>query len=179
MVHGLASQLGGTLTLSSRPGEGTRADLWLPSAVEKSASAERASLVDRAIPEIPSLSILLVDDEDLVRDATAEMLRELGHSVVTASGAEDALARLSSGLEADLVITDYMMPRMDGSEFAARIRETRPDLPVLVITGYSGSDEIASDLPSLGKPFGQADLAKAIARLIDPTGNVVRLPARS
>ena len=179
MVHGLASQLGGTLTLSSRPGEGTRVDLWLPSAAERSAAAQRTTIADGAIPEIPGLSILLVDDEDLVRHATAEMLRELGHSVVTAVGAEDALSQLSSGLEADLVITDYMMPRMDGAEFAARIREAHPDVPVLVITGYSGSDEIASDLPRLGKPFGQADLAKAVARLVDPTGNVVRLPSRS
>ena len=179
MVHGLASQLGGTLTLSSRPGEGTRVDLWLPSAAERSAATQRVTTAERAIPEIPRLSILLVDDEDLVRDATAEMLRELGHSVVTAIGAEDALSQLSSGLKADLVITDYMMPRMDGAEFAERVREAQPDVPVLVITGYSGSEEIASDLPRLGKPFGQADLAKAVARLVDPTGNVVRLPSRS
>lgn len=179
MAHGLASQLGGTLTLSSHPGEGTRVDLWLPSAAERSAGTQRSSIADSAIPEIPGLSILLVDDEDLVRDATAEMLRELGHSVVTAIGAEDALSQLSSGLEVDLVITDYMMPRMDGAEFAARIREEQPDLPILVITGYSGSEEIASDLPRLGKPFGQADLAKAVARLVDPTGNVIRLPSRN
>jgi CheY-like chemotaxis protein len=122
MVHGLAGQLGGTLTLSSHPGEGTRVDLWLPSAAARSASAERKDVPGRAIPEVPSQSMLLVDDEDIVPEATAEMLRELGHFVVTATGGEDALFKLS-GLSVDLVITDYMMPRMHGAELATRIRE--------------------------------------------------------
>ena len=178
MVHGLAGQLGGAFALSSKPGEGTRADLWLPSAAGSSHSSRASISAGEPLPATSELSILLVDDEDLVREATAEMLRELGHVVVAASGGAEALARLSAGLKPDVVVTDYMMPRMDGAEFAERVREMHPDLPVLLITGYAGGDDNSPDLPRLAKPFGQAGLASAIAQLVQPGGNVVRLSTR-
>ena len=123
--------------------------------------------------------MLLIDDEDLVRFATAEMLRELGHKVTDVGSGPEALDLLAGGLEVDAVVTDYKMPRMDGAELARRIRESRPSLPVLIITGYTGISDDTLNLPRLAKPFGQAEIALALANLMDDE-NVVRFrrPAR-
>ncbi|WP_243451162.1 ATP-binding protein [Sphingosinicella sp. CPCC 101087] len=173
MVHGLASQLGGGFRLTSTPGEGTRVDLWLPVASEQ-AVRFRVAPSDEPVRNMRPLSILLVDDEQLVRAATADMLRELGHSVTEARGGLDALTKLPD-LDIDIVVTDYTMPQMNGAELAQRIRESRPELPLLLITGYAGPAEGAPDLPRLDKPFRRADLAAAIERVVNPHSNVVPL----
>jgi len=164
MIHGLAAQLGGGFALGSRPGEGTRADLYLPVS-EAAAAGALAEHESHALERQPPLAILLVDDEELVRTGTAEMLRDLGHQVTEASGGAQALGKLAAGLHVDVVVTDYRMPRIDGAELAGRIREVRPAMPILLITGYTGTVEQAADLPQLAKPFVQADLGSALARL--------------
>jgi CheY-like chemotaxis protein len=175
MVHGLAAQLGGAFMLSSAPGEGTRADLYLPVA-EASAEPLRNAAAAPVKPLRP-LNLLLVDDEDLVRLGTAEMLRDLGHDVHEASGGAQALVKLTRATDIDAVVTDYMMPRMNGAELARRIGEIRPGTPVLVITGYAGGN-LELGLPQLAKPFRQADLAAALERLVHADSKVVRLGAR-
>ncbi len=163
MVHGLAAQLGGSFELTSVVGEGTRADLYLP-VTETSAkplAAPRAGYVKAA----RRLSVLLVDDEDLVRLGTAEMLRDIGHEVHEAAGGAQALAMLAGGLRVEAVVTDYMMPGMNGAEFAQKLARRQPDLPVLVVTGYAGGD-LDLGLPQLAKPFRQADLAAALDRVV-------------
>ncbi|MCD2323334.1 response regulator [Sphingomonas sp. IC-56] len=164
MVHGLASQLGGGFRLRSTPGEGTCVDLWLPVAADAAVSfrTHDAALLEPTRP----LSILLVDDEPLVRTATAEMLRELGHSVREAAAGADALAVLP-GLACDIVVTDYKMPRMDGAELAERIKLLDTRLPVLLITGYTGAADLSADLPRLDKPFRRAELHAAINRALE------------
>lgn len=176
MVHGLASQLGGGFRLTSAPGEGTRADLWVPVAAE-AAAPRRVTSHDEPGWSGNRLSILLVDDELLVRVAIAEMLRDLGHTVVEAGSGSEAL-RLLPGLEIDVVVSDYKMPQMDGAQLAARVREIRPEVPLLLITGYTGSAEEAVGIPRLEKPFRRADLAAALDRLIDAPSNVVSLTGR-
>ncbi|HEX8444607.1 MAG TPA: response regulator [Allosphingosinicella sp.] len=175
MVHGLAGQLGGGFALASVLGQGTRADLYLPVADEK---APRDTGKNRGplLAVGRSLSILLVDDQELVREGTAEMIRDLGHQVVEAGGGAEALAKLAAGFAADVVITDYKMPRMDGAELARRLRRDYPSIPILLITGYTGATEDTLHLPRLDKPFGQADLASALAALMMPDAKVVRLP---
>ena len=163
MVHGLAAQLGGRFDLSSVVGEGTRVDLYLPVAAQAAHGVERR-MASSDTATFRSLSILLVDDEELVRAGTAEMLRDMGHRVVPVSGGGEALARLADGLSPDIVVTDFMMPRMDGAELAAQIRARHPALPVLVVTGYAGGD-LDIGLPQLAKPFRQADLGAALAQL--------------
>jgi CheY-like chemotaxis protein len=91
-----------------------------------------------------------------------------------AEGGAEALGKLVGGLQVDAVVTDYMMPRMNGAELAERLNERNPDLPVLIITGYAGSD-LELQLPQLAKPFRQADLAAALDALVDKSSNVVRL----
>ena len=175
MVHGLAAQLGGGFALSSEPGKGTRADLYLPIADKLAPrERERASRPARTVGR--TLSILLVDDEDIVRIGTAEMIRDLGHIVIEANGGAEALAKVAGGVAIDVVITDYKMPRMDGAELARRIRETHPHVPVLIITGYTGTSDEALDLPRLAKPFGQAEIAAALATLVGVDEKIVRLP---
>jgi CheY-like chemotaxis protein len=181
MVHGLAAQLGGAFVLTSAPGEGTRADIYLPRA-DRDAAAVQAR--PEVIPQKParSLRLLLVDDEDLVRTGTAEMLRELGHEVTEARGGGEALRQLDSGLEVDAVVTDYKMPRMDGGQLARAVKERCVSTAVLIITGYAGG-RLQVGLPVLAKPFRQADLGKALQDLVgDDAATVVplrRTPGRS
>jgi CheY-like chemotaxis protein len=164
MVHGLVAQLGGAFTLESAPGAGTTASLFLPIAEPAARATDddnagHAALADR------SLSILLVDDEDLVRAGAAEMLRDLGHTVTEAPGGLEALARIREGLTFDLLVTDYKMPRMNGAELARRIRALRPRIPILLISGYTGAEDEAPEFVRLTKPFRQVDLAQALVRI--------------
>ncbi|MFO1062001.1 MAG: PAS domain-containing protein [Dongiaceae bacterium] len=172
MVHGFAAQLGGAFSLSSAPGKGTRAELYLPVADVR---AEPRQVRPESIATLPGrpLAILLVDDEELVRAGTAEMLRELGHAVTEANGAAEALVRLADGTPFDLVVTDFMMPHMNGAELAQAVRDRRPDLPVLLITGYAGAEN-EPDLPRLAKPFRQGDLAARVQAVADAAASRAR-----
>ncbi|HEX8469326.1 MAG TPA: PAS domain S-box protein [Allosphingosinicella sp.] len=163
MVHGLAAQLGGALTLDSRQGEGTVAALWLP----VSDSVPTFAAVRREPDSAPSAragTVLLVDDEPLVRASTADMLGELGFEVVEADSGSDALALLDMRVP-DLVITDHLMPGLSGTDLALILAAERPGLPVLIVSGYAELDGLPADLPRLTKPFRQADLAECIAKL--------------
>ena len=162
MVHGLAGQLGGAFVLTSELGQGTQANLYLPIASDAARASDVSS--DTLPPALSSLNVLLVDDEELVRAGTAEMLRDLGHVVHEAASGSQALSKLAGGLPIDLLITDYMMPSMNGAALARRATALKLTLPVLVITGYAGGD-LNIGLPQLTKPFRQADLARSLHRL--------------
>jgi PAS domain S-box-containing protein len=168
MVHGLAGQLGGSLALESAPGAGTRVDLWLPVAPADIAPPEAAHR--QAIEALAPQRVLLVDDEQLVRVGTAEMLRELGHEVDEAGSAHEALHRIATNPRYDVVVTDFMMPDIDGLELARRIAASDPAMPVLLVTGYMGMDEVQCDLPRLSKPFGRRELNACLARLVGARG---------
>jgi CheY-like chemotaxis protein len=160
MVHGLAAQLGGALSIDSRPGLGTDVQLWLPAttqAVETGERVEEASIV----PQVGCA--LVVDDEAIVRASTADMLADLGYDVVEASSAEQATQLLEGGLAPDLLVTDHLMPGKSGTDLAREVLERLPGTRVLVVSGYADADGIAPDLPRLVKPFRQADLAASIS----------------
>ena len=165
MVHGLAAQSGGALKIRSKVGKGTTAELWLPVADGRAESQEEA---DDGLPQQPRrASILIVDDENLVRMATAAMLREMGHKVLEAGTGAAALDLLKSSEDIDLLITDYLMPGMRGSELVDVARDIRPGLPVLLLTGYANlAKGEASGRPRLAKPFREADLARTVATLL-------------
>lgn len=163
MIDGLTAQLGGAFTLSSEIGRGTRADLFLP--VAAGCAAEALLPWDTAMPQMRSLHIMLIDDEDVVRFGTAEMLREIGHHVRDFATGTQALSELQAGLQVDMIITDYMMPGMNGASLARRATQLKPELPVLVVTGYAGG-ELELGLPQLTKPFRHTDLAQAISRTL-------------
>lgn len=165
-VQGLAVQSGGAFTLDSEPGKGTTATLWLP--VSSEAVETLVAGVDAAIVRpAHSATVLLVDDEELVRAGTADMLAEAGYAVVEAASGLQALQLLKQ-VQPDAVITDYAMPGMTGAELAQEIAGRQPDLPVLLITGYATlSDRDAGGLPRLAKPFRQTELAATVAELIE------------
>jgi CheY-like chemotaxis protein len=157
MVHGLAAQSGGILDLQSQPGRGAIASIYLPAADVK--VAPRAEGHGETISPSESLRILLVDDEELVRNATAEMLEFGGHEVDEAASAAAALQILRQRRDYDAIIVDYMMPGLNGVALVSEARAITPDLPALLITGYAGLNPTRDDgLRRLEKPFRQADL---------------------
>ncbi len=109
--------------------------------------------------------VLLVDDEELVRMSTADMLSDIGYDVVEADSAEAALAALDAGLVIDLLVTDHLMPGMTGADLARTVVARLPDTSVLIVSGYADADQIAPDLPRLTKPFRSIDLAESLAAL--------------
>jgi PAS domain S-box-containing protein len=162
MVHGLALQLGGSLDLESAPGEGTTVKIWLPLA-----DTDPAAPAARTDPELGprSGSVLLVDDEQLVRSSTAEMLSDLGYRVVEAESAEEALRKLDEEIQIDILVSDHLMPGMTGTKLVEAARRRHPGLPVLIISGYAEAEGISPELQRLTKPFRQAELAEAIQAL--------------
>jgi CheY-like chemotaxis protein len=164
MAHGLAAQLGGALTMQSQEGVGTNIELWLPvSAVAADLSGERSTAA--SVSKARGLA-LVVDDEEVVRASTADMLEELGYEVREADSSETALALVAEGMTPDLLVTDHLMPGMTGVDLALTLRKRLPDLPVLVVSGYAGVDGISLGLARLAKPFRSAELAAALAALV-------------
>ena len=156
MAHGLASQLNGALTISSQLGAGTSIDLWLP--VTQSAASDTGTAHEPGYLRQDGV-VLLVDDEELVRASTAHMLSEIGYTVLEASSAEEALAVIDRGERLDILVTDHLMPGKSGVELARQLREMGRDVPVLIVSGYAETDQIAPDLPRITKPFRLEELA--------------------
>ena len=171
MIHGLAAQSGGTLTLASEAGRGTRVELWLPVTQDQpSAAADRRS---DPVPARRAAKVLLVDDEEIVRTATADMLRDIGYQVVEAASGSQALAAIRGGVDVELLVTDYLMPGMTGAALIAELRDSGHGLPTLLITGYAATGtDVPADVPRLAKPFRQIDLAARVDELLhQPRGN--------
>jgi signal transduction histidine kinase len=164
MVHGLAVQLGGRLELSSGIGKGTTATLWLPVA-EQTAPTETEP--EPQVVSGRSATILLVDDDPLVASGTVDMLEDLGHTVIEANSAKRALEILDQGQQVDLLMTDQAMPGMTGFELAKIVQKMRPELPVLLATGYAdlpvGREPT---LPRLSKPYLRSQLREHVDRLL-------------
>jgi PAS domain S-box-containing protein len=168
MIHGLALQLNGALRLRSQVNKGTTAELWLP--VTAQATKARPALPVRSPdpkPKPAKLTILVVDDDALIAASTVDMLEDLGHDVIDANCGADALAILRGSRRFDLMVTDYSMPKMTGTQLAAAAREIKPDLPILLATGYADMPAGSElNLPRLGKPYQQDQLAAEIAKIL-------------
>jgi signal transduction histidine kinase len=168
MVHGLAAQSGGLLKIHSEPNVGTRIELWLPRAMTSAVSVSRLTQGTEAAPATAPCKVLIVDDDQLVMTGTSAMVDDLGHESIEAHSAEEALSKLESGMEIDVVITDHAMPVMTGLQLAARIQERYPGLPIILATGYAElpSEPAAMGLLKLAKPCTQHDIAVAIHRAV-------------
>ncbi|MFC5758503.1 hybrid sensor histidine kinase/response regulator [Rhizobium sp. GCM10022189] len=167
MVQGLAGQSGGRLVLKSRLGQGTTAELWFPVTQAEKPAEPPDPPMPEPVTGLRPLRILAVDDDGLVLMNTALMLEDLGHTVFEATAGADALDILRRE-KVDLVISDHAMPRMTGSQLAAAIRSEWPDIPIILATGFAEIPEGADiiDVPRLGKPFSQVQLAEAIGRVV-------------
>jgi signal transduction histidine kinase len=168
MVHGLAAQLGGGLTIDSAPGKGTTIELWLPISTAEICAGQAPAAV--APPCADRGVALLVDDEVLVRMSIAGMLTDLGFPVVEAGSAEEALQLLAAGTAPNILVTDHLMHGMTGTDLAREARAIFPAMPILIVSGYAKLEGMALDLPLLTKPFRNADLAASIAALLPFVG---------
>nr|WP_281414948.1 hybrid sensor histidine kinase/response regulator [Azospirillum picis] len=179
MVHGLATQSGGGVALSSRPGEGTTVTLYLPRAAGPAVAEPPAAQPPPAAEAAPALgagcAVLLVDDEELVRTATAEYLAQAGFSVREVADAAAALSLLESGFRPDVIVTDHMMPGMTGLEMARKLRARQDATPILMVTGYA--EDLTStaavrevDMTVLSKPVEPARLARSIRDMASVPG---------
>ena len=169
MVYGFAKQSNGAFRLESQLGRGTTAELLLPRAPAASASTSPPRREKRRRKSSRKLRILLVDDHAAVRSTTAAVLADLGHQVDEAANGAEALDKLETReCEYDLLISDYAMPHVSGTEFLRGAQALCPGVPALIITGYAEADAI-SDRPEgvevLLKPFTQPSLEAVLARV--------------
>lgn len=163
MVHGLASQLGGALTISSRPKVGTCVELWLPVARDQALEPDESEEVKAPAG---SGDALLVDDEELVRASTADMLSDLGFKVTEARSAEEALLLLKGGFCPDLLVTDHLMAGKSGSDLVQEARILCPGLRTLIVSGYADHGDMTPDVARLVKPFRHKDLAESVSAVM-------------
>lgn len=171
MAHGLALQLGGALSISSKVGVGTTIELWLPISQDQPIPVPQESRTLR--PQAAGIA-LLVDDEFIVRATTADMLTDLGFEVVEANDGKEALALLEQFPRVDLLVTDHMMPAMTGAELIRLACAARPDLRVLVVSGYCDAIDLPPHVPRLEKPFRRDDLAAHLAELMKSTSAILQ-----
>ena len=174
-VYGFARQSGGIARISSQQEKGTSVTIYLP----RSELGIGGEETEQPILQGSQARILLVDDDDDVRNVAAAMLEELGYSVLTASSGTEALLALKNTIEIDLLLTDVAMPGMSGVELARRVRVLRPDLRIFFASGYADLDAFGaalSDEDLIKKPYRLADLAAQVERsLAAPLAE--RLPA--
>jgi PAS domain S-box-containing protein len=167
MVHGMTEQTGGRFVLKSRKGAGTTAEIWLPVAKPAKAADDAERSARDNTPRTRPLVVLAVDDDGLVLMNTAVMLQDMGHTVFEATSGNQALDILRREQSVDLVITDHAMPKMTGIQLASAIKAERPDLPIILATGYAELPPgVDTELPKLGKPFRQQELMQAVAAAI-------------
>jgi signal transduction histidine kinase/ActR/RegA family two-component response regulator len=171
-VYGFAKESGGAATIESVPGEGTSVTLLLPRATAIMAAAPALAGNDPA-PDAASARILFVEDDAEVAQATAELLQDIGYQPIAAQDADAALAALERDPKIALVLSDIVMPgRLNGLELARTLRQQRPELPVLLATGYSQYIGAAASegFGLVEKPYRRASLSASIRVAIERSG---------
>jgi signal transduction histidine kinase len=177
MVHGFVKQSGGHIRIYSEEGHGTTVKIYLP----RSMGSEKVAAVPAGKPPRPTPTpgarkdetILLVEDNDGVRDYAIEVLEQLGYGVLAASNANEALRLLSDGKHVDLLFTDVVLPgAMTGPVLADQAKDMRPGLRVLYTTGYTRNaivhqGRLDPDVHLLNKPYTQQSLARKVRDLLD------------
>ena len=173
-VYGIVQQSGGSISCESAPGEGTTFTVELPRLDRRPDPQPRAQRAYSASPA-GCETILLAEDEELVRQLVAETLERLGYTVLAAANGADALARRDAHEGTiDLLLTDVVMPGMSGRRLAEIVRERSPETRVLFMTGYA-EDAVSSQgvlqpgAQLLEKPFAAADLGAKVRSVLDTT----------
>src|SRR6185312_12707338 len=170
-VYGFVKQSGGHLRIYSEPGEGTTVRLYLPRCFSAASEAAFASPTE-GVQQGSGETILVVEDDPNVRAYVVEALSGVGYRVVEAGDAEAALVVFDSNPEIHLMLTDVVMPGMNGRALADMIRQSRPTVKTLFMTGYSRNaivhqGRLDAGVSLIQKPFSQASLAARIRSLLD------------
>ncbi|HTO28727.1 MAG TPA: ATP-binding protein [Devosia sp.] len=176
-VYGIVKQTGGFITVQSELGEGTAFRIFLPRHhVDANTSTPEDTQLAAATRDVTGQdTILLVEDEDAVRSFAARALRMRGYQVLEAPGGDEALEIVTSGNQSiDLLITDVVMPNMDGPTLVRHVRHLRPEMKIMFMSGYAEEafrrhDEKAEDLHFLPKPFGLKQLAAKVKEVLSGT----------
>jgi len=170
MVYGFAKQSRGHVKLYSEPGQGTTVKLYVPRTREGARQTERAT--QRDAPRGRDEKVLVVEDDELVRQFVAQQVAALGYQVLTAADGAQALEVLQAHADVDLLFTDVVMPGgMDGRQLADAARRERPDLPVLFTSGYTENaivhqGRLDPGVLLLNKPYRLADLAEKLRQAL-------------
>jgi signal transduction histidine kinase len=176
MVHGFVKQSGGHIRIYSEPGSGTTVKMYLPRLAETQTMASAPMPKPFASMELPRArdgeTILIVEDNEGVRQYALSVLHDLGYSVIEARNADEALTAFESALRVDLLFTDVVLPGASGRDLAGRIAALRPGIPVLFTTGYSRNaiihnGRLDADVQLISKPYTQFNLARKIRELLD------------
>jgi PAS domain S-box-containing protein len=169
VVHGIIKSHRGAILVESEPGKGTAFQIYLPARL---ANRKESSPATQAIPHGHGEQILLVDDEPIVGKSTEEFLKRLGYTVTCCGQSEEALARFhQTPQDFDLIITDWAMPGMSGTELVSAMHEVRPDIPMLLMSGFVDAlAEKTAKTMGIGeilvKPFNPELLAQAVALVL-------------
>jgi two-component system, cell cycle sensor histidine kinase and response regulator CckA len=165
-VYGIVQQAGGTIAVESVPGHGTTFRVSLPGVAAEASGKE----VPEPVRDIPGRGqrVWLVEDDDAVRELSHRFLREAGFSVTVARSGMDALRAIHTSPPPDVVITDVVMPAMNGRELAGHLRERWPHVPVAFVSGYPQDRLRTTDgeLPFLTKPYSRRQLLDLVERCL-------------
>jgi CheY-like chemotaxis protein len=171
-VYGIVKQSGGYVWVESSPGAGTTVTACLPQ-VQQGAVTAGGSRPGEQPAECRTGTVLVVEDEEGVRELAHRVLEEHGHRIIEAKDGDEALSKLEEfGPELDLVLSDVIVPNIGTAEFEQCVRELRADLPVLYMSGYSRDDLIQRglihpDRPFLQKPFTAVELTERVCRELE------------
>ena len=169
-MNGTVQQMEGTIWVYSEPGKGTTFKIFFP--VAEAGARREAELQEAAVPDRGQETILLVEDEEGVRKFVRSMLEKQGYTVVAAANTEDALAIAAAKKDAiDLLLTDVIMPGMNGSELADRILAIQPGLKVLYMSGYTDramrlQERLSDRAAFIQKPFTPNSLAQKVREIL-------------
>ena len=162
MVHGLAEQSGGKLRITSERDRGTSVDLILPISADVATTQVAPAPVEPG-PVVGKHTVLIVDDDDLVLVSTAAVVEDFGYVVLTADSGAAALEAIATRPEIEVVVTDQAMPGMTGVQFSQAAWALRPNLPIILASGYAELTVPSHGMRRLPKPFRRMEIADAIA----------------
>jgi CheY-like chemotaxis protein len=173
MVYSFVRQSGGHVAIYSEPGKGSCIKMYLPIAGQQAGTNDGQAGHRNAQPEFSGTKVLIVEDQPALLDVAGRILADLGCDVDTVESGDRALEYLQDGAYVDLLFTDIVMPgNLDGIGLASAARETRPDLPVILTSGYTASGPFAERMLGernchyVTKPYSRESLARALRKAL-------------
>jgi len=172
VVHGIIESIRGQIFVTSQPGKGTRFEIYIPCSQQE--SIEEVPVIGE--PSLGRERILLVDDEEEIVRMGSVMLEHMGYEVVAHTSSPEALEEFLADADGfDLLITDQTMPHLTGSRLAEEVKRVRPEIPVVVISGFLGAESAGGPVDSfMQKPFSSFELGKVVRQLLDHKPRSIR-----